>query len=70
VSLILLGAPLKSAHAVFVADIEQQGSNVVVTGSGTLNLTALPYVGGADVYAGTSPLLGFFADWRPELRKR
>ena len=36
-----------TAQASFIATFEQQGSNVVGTGSGTLNLTELTYAGSA-----------------------
>jgi hypothetical protein len=39
------------AHAVFIADIEQVGSNVVVTGSGSLDLSGLTSVAPKDAIA-------------------
>jgi hypothetical protein len=40
----LIGGAPKIAHAMFIADIEQVGSNVVVTGNGSLDLSGLTSV--------------------------
>ena len=49
-ALTLLGAAglVRPAAAMFIADITQQGANVVATGSGTIDLTALTFCCGSN----------------------
>jgi hypothetical protein len=43
-AVMLIGLCTPSAQAAFVIDLTQEGSNVVATGSGSINLTDLTFV--------------------------
>jgi hypothetical protein len=59
--LLVCAAATDSARAEFIAYIEQVGPNVVVTGSGTLNLTGLTDDGSHTSQTGVDPGLGQLA---------
>ncbi|HEX3754942.1 MAG TPA: PEP-CTERM sorting domain-containing protein [Rhizomicrobium sp.] len=54
-SLLMTFSLLAPAQAAYTATIEQVGSNVVVTGSGTLDLDGLTYQGTDSFISGISP---------------
>ncbi len=52
---MLIGLPAPSAQAAYIVDLTQQGSNVVATGSGTIDLTDLAFNQTVVVSAGIIP---------------
>ena len=55
---LALGAACDPARAEFVVTMQQQGSDVVATGSGTLNLTDLTFEGSTSLSTGMDPAEG------------
>jgi hypothetical protein len=56
--LIGFGLSAPSTQAGYIVTLTQQGSNVVATGSGSIDFTDLGFVGGSFVGAQTNPTLG------------
>ncbi len=52
---VVIGLSAPSAQAAYVVDLTQQGSDIVATGSGTLDLTDLGYLESVIVSAGIVP---------------
>jgi hypothetical protein len=48
----VVASAVAACHGEFVVDFEQSGSNVVATGGGTINLTALPRIGDGGAWPG------------------
>ena len=55
VSLVLFGPAAGGAHAAVVMTLEQEGSNVVATGSGTIDLTDLTLISSITNVPGIAP---------------
>jgi PEP-CTERM motif len=58
IGLVLLFGGAGQARAEFIVTFSQQGNNVVATGSGSLNLTALRFAGEVTLLPGVTPSLG------------
>lgn len=57
-TLVLLLGGIDQARAEFIIEFSQQGNNVVATGSGSLNLSALTFRVSPELSAGVNPSLG------------
>jgi hypothetical protein len=56
---ILIGLSVSSAQAGYIVDLTQQGSDVVATGSGTIDLTGLSFQFSFTPVTFLSPIIGF-----------
>ena len=58
VAALLLGVATTESHAAYVVDFQQDGSNVIATGSGTLDLSALTFRTSLPNFAAVYPAAG------------